>query len=196
MKGFWLNGFSGPKDRWAADGHRLAAAEPRTNGFDPLGYRDDTPEILCIGSGYHLSHEFLMFQSGPQPSPDNSAGKKGTRSFVYGIEFSDPRAAEPAASAGKGTHSIVVRIEAEEFPFTFGATGPKSATTRLAEALAQQTALLAIEKDFPNGVEPPLSTRQIDHLPVELETRLPDLCVNGNKAWLVPQHSNGQLANC
>ena len=183
MKGFWLNGFSGPKDRWAADGHRWAAAEPRTNGFDPLGYRDDTPEIFFIGSGYHLSHEFLMFQSGP----DNSAKTKGTRSFVFGIEFTDPRAIEPAVSAGKG--SIVVRIEAEDVRFTLGATGPRSATTSFAEALAQQTALLAIEKDFPNGVEPSLSTRQIDHLPVELETRLPDLCVNGNKAWLVPQPS-------
>jgi hypothetical protein len=187
MKGFWLNGFSGPKDRWAADGHRWAAAEPRTNGFDPLGYRDDTPEIFFIGSGYHLSHEFLMFQSVPQPGPDNSAKTKGTRSFVFGIEFTDPRAIEPVASAEKGMHSIVVRID--DVPFTFGATGPKTATTSFAEALAQQTALLAIEKDFPNGVEPSLSTKQIDHLPVELETRLPDLCVNGNKAWLVPQHS-------
>jgi hypothetical protein len=176
MKGFWLNSFSGPKDRWAA-------AEPRTNGFDPLGYRDDTPEILCIGSGYHLLHEFLMFQSGP----DNSAKTKGTRSFVFGIDYTDPQAVEPAPSAGKATHSIVVRVE--DVPSTFGATGPKIATTNFAEALAQQTALLAIEKDFPNGVEPSLSTRQIDHLPVELETRLPDLCVNGNKAWLVSQYS-------
>jgi hypothetical protein len=185
MKGFWLNGFSGPKDRWVANGHRWAAAEPRTNGFDPLSYRDATPEILCIGSGYHLLHEFRMFQSGPQPSPDNSAEIKGTRSLVFSIEFADHRAIENPASAGKG--SIVVRID--DVPVTFGATGLESATTSFAETLAQQTAILAIEKDFPYGVEPSLSTRQIDHLPVELETRLPDLCVNGNKAWLVPLHS-------
>jgi hypothetical protein len=187
MKGFWRNSFSGPKDRWAADAHRWAAAEPRTNGFDPFGYRDDTPEILCVGSGYHLLHEFLMFRSCPQQCPDTSAKTKGTRSFVFGIDYTDPQAIEPAASAGKG--SIVVRVD--DVPFTFGATGPEIATTSFAEALAQQTALLAIEKDFPNGVEPSLSTRQIDHLPIELETRLPDLCVNGNKAWLVPQKLPG-----
>ena len=62
---------------------------------------------------------------------------------------------------------------------------PARATKTFVEALAQQTAFLAIEKDFPNGVEPSLSVEQIDHIPAEFEHRLPDLCVNGNNAWLV-----------
>ena len=85
---------------------------------------------------------------------------------------------------GIGGWQGYVRIEAEDVLFTLGATEPKRATTAFAKALAQQTALLAIEKYFPNGVEPSLCTRQIDHLPVEFENRLPDLCVNGNTAWL------------
>ncbi len=53
MKSFWLNGYSGRQERWALEGHRWVAAEPRRNGFDLCGYRDDTPEIVDLGSGAH-----------------------------------------------------------------------------------------------------------------------------------------------
>ena len=55
MKSFWLNGYSGRQERWALDGHRWVAAEPRRNGFDLWGYQDDTPEIVYLGSG--VAHE-------------------------------------------------------------------------------------------------------------------------------------------
>jgi len=113
------------------------------------------------------------------------SASKAPGPFVFVIDFSDPMAIEPAASAGKGRHSIVVQIEPEDGLFTLSATEPERATRSFAEALAQQTAFLAVEKDFPNGVEPSLSAEQIDHIPVEFENRLPDLCVNGNNAWLV-----------
>jgi hypothetical protein len=113
------------------------------------------------------------------------SASKGPQPFVFLIDFSDQRATEPAASAGKGRHSIVVRIELEDVLFTLSATKPERATRTFAEALAQQTALLAIEKDFPNGVEPSLSAKQIDHIPTAFENRLPDLCVNGSNVWLV-----------
>jgi hypothetical protein len=48
---------------------------------------------------------------------------------------------------------------------------------------------VAIEKDFPNGVEPSLSAEQIDHIPDEFENRLPDFCVNENNAWLVDERT-------
>ena len=51
MKSFWLNGDSGRQERWALDGHRWVAAEPRRNGFDLWGYQDDTPEIVHLGNG-------------------------------------------------------------------------------------------------------------------------------------------------
>ena len=50
MKSFWVNGCSGREERWAVDGHRWVAAEPRENGFDLWGYQDDT-EIVYLGSG-------------------------------------------------------------------------------------------------------------------------------------------------
>jgi hypothetical protein len=53
MKSFCLNGYSGRQERWALDGHRWVAAEPRRNGFDLWGYQDDTPEILYLGGGAH-----------------------------------------------------------------------------------------------------------------------------------------------
>ncbi len=122
-----------------------------------------------------------------------SASKRpGT--FVFVIDFSDPGAIDPAASAGKCRPSIVVRIELEDALFTLSATEPEKATRTFVEALAQQTAFLAIEKDFPNGVKPSLSAEQIDHIPAEFENRLPDLCVNGNNAWLVdPRIGNAEL---
>ena len=122
-----------------------------------------------------------------------SASKRpGT--FVFVIHFCDPRAIGPAASAGKGSHSIVVRIEPEDALFTLSAMEPARAKKTFVEVLARQTAFLAIEKDFPNGVEPSLSAEQIDHVPAEFENRLPDLCVNGNSAWLVdPRMGNAEL---
>ena len=113
------------------------------------------------------------------------SSSKGSGSFVFVIDCSDPRAIEPPASAGKCRPSIVVRIELEDALFTLSAMEPERATRTFAEALAKQTAFLAIEKDFPNGVEPSLSAEQIDHIPAEFENRLPDLCVNRNNAWLV-----------
>jgi len=37
MKSFWLNDSSGRQARWATDGHRWVAAEPRGNGLDLWG---------------------------------------------------------------------------------------------------------------------------------------------------------------
>lgn len=51
LKSFWLNACSGRQERWAMDGHRWVAAEPRRNGFDLWGYQDDTPEIVHLGNG-------------------------------------------------------------------------------------------------------------------------------------------------
>ena len=53
MKSFSLNGCSGRQERWALDGHRWVAAEPRRNGFDLWGYQDDTPEIVLLGRSAH-----------------------------------------------------------------------------------------------------------------------------------------------
>src|SRR6516225_192533 len=66
MKSFWLNGYSGRQERWAMDGHRWVAAEPRRNGLDLWGYQDDTPEIVYLGSGANeeklekLADQFLL----------------------------------------------------------------------------------------------------------------------------------------
>lgn len=123
----------------------------------------------------------------------SSAETPGT--FVFVIDFCNPGAGEPTASAGKDRHAIVVRVE-PEFPlFTLSATELERATRTFAEALAQEIAFLIIEKDFPNGVEPSLSAEQIDHIPAEFENRVPDLCVNGNNAWLVdPRPGNAELS--
>jgi hypothetical protein len=112
------------------------------------------------------------------------SASKGSVTFAFIIDVSDPRGIEPAASAGKARHSMVVRVEPDDVIFALSAMEPETATRSLAESLAQQTAFLAIEKDFPNGVEPSLSAEQIDHIPDEFENRLPDFCVNGNNAWL------------
>jgi hypothetical protein len=66
MKSFWLNSYSGRQERWALDGHRWIAAEPRRNGFDLWGYQDDTPEVVYLGGGVReeqleeLADEFLL----------------------------------------------------------------------------------------------------------------------------------------
>ena len=125
------------------------------------------------------------------------SGSKGSVTFAFVIAFSDSRAIESAGSAGKTRHSIVVRIEPEDVLFALSAMEPKTATRSLAESLARQTAFLAIEKDFPNGVTPSLSAEQIDHIPDEFENRLPDFCVNGNKVWLVDHRiGNAELNKC
>jgi hypothetical protein len=129
-----------------------------------------------------------------QGNDSSSAASKGSGTFAFIIDFSDPRAIESVASAGEARHSMVVRVEAEDVFSALSAMGPETATKSLAESLAQQTAFLAIEKDFPNGVEPSLAAEQIDHIPDEIENRLPDYCVNGNNAWLVdPRIGDAEL---
>jgi hypothetical protein len=56
MKSFSLNGSSGRQERWAMDGHRWVAAEPRRNELDLWGYQDDTPQIVHLGSGANVEH--------------------------------------------------------------------------------------------------------------------------------------------
>ena len=91
---------------------------------------------------------------------------KGPGPFVFVIDFRDPRAIEPAAPAGKGTHSIVVQIEPEDAFFTLSVMDPERATRTFAEALAQQTAFLAIEKSFPTVLNhPPLLSKSITFRP-------------------------------
>jgi hypothetical protein len=125
------------------------------------------------------------------------SASKGSVTLAFIIDFSDSRMIESAASAGNNRHSIVVRIEPEDVLFGLSATEPETAARSLAESLAKQTALLAIEKDFPNGVEPSLSAEQIDHIPDEFENRLPDFCVNGNKVWLVDHRiGDAELNKC
>ena len=84
-------------------------------------------------------------------------------------------------------NSIVVRIEPQDvlFILILSATEPEMATRSFAEALARRTALSAIEKDIPAGVELALSARQLDQIPPEIENRLPDFYMDGNRAWLV-----------
>jgi hypothetical protein len=66
MKSFWLNGYSGLQERWALDGHKWVAAEPRRSRFDLWGYQDDTSKIVDLGSGAYkeqlekLSDQFLL----------------------------------------------------------------------------------------------------------------------------------------
>ena len=66
MKSFWLNGCSGRQERWAEDGHRWVAAEPRKNGFALWGYQDDRPEIVYLGGDTReeqlekLADQFLL----------------------------------------------------------------------------------------------------------------------------------------
>ena len=123
------------------------------------------------------------------------SASKRPRSLVFMIDFTDPRAIEPVTSEGRSNQSIVVRIEEPEYVhFAWTVAEATGATGTFAEALARQTAFLAIEKDFPNGVEPALSAQQIDHMPPEYEDRLPDLCVNGNNVWFVdPRIAKAEL---
>src|SRR5271165_2855024 len=91
MKSFWMNGYSGRQDRWAPDGHRWVAGEPRKNGYDRWDYRDDRPELFCVGSGDQLSPEFLMFQSGSRLSPHISPKTEESRSPSGRVRKSTPR---------------------------------------------------------------------------------------------------------
>jgi hypothetical protein len=103
---------------------------------------------------------------------------------VFSIDFSDPGKIVPSFPGGY-RQSIVVRIEPQDVLFILSATDPEGATRSFAEALAKRTALSAIEKDVPLGLELTLSAKQIDRVPPEIENRLPDFFMNGNNAWLV-----------
>jgi hypothetical protein len=105
--------------------------------------------------------------------------------IVFSIDCSDPEKIVPSFPGGNYRQSIVVRIEPQDVLFILSATDPEGATRSFAEALAKRTALSAIEKDVPIGLELTLSAKRIDRVPPEIENRLPDFFMNGNNAWLV-----------
>ena len=113
------------------------------------------------------------------------SASEASQALAFAIEYDDP--ARPAQTPDKENYmnSIVVRIEPQDVLFILSATKPEIATRSFAEALARRTALSAIEKDIPAGVELALSARQLDQIPPEIENRLPDFYMDGNRAWLV-----------
>ena len=125
---------------------------------------------------------------------DHSSFSAVSQPVVFAVDLSDSGILERAASGGIRKQSIVVRIEPQDVLFILSDIEPEKATLIFAEALAKRTALSAIEKDIPAGVELALSARQIDHLPPEIESRIPDFCMNGNKVWLVNLEEPGKSA--
>jgi hypothetical protein len=107
------------------------------------------------------------------------------QSILFAVDLGDLGVLSPTALGGSTKRSIVVGIEPEDVLFILSPTEPETATATVAEALAKRTALSALEKDLPPGVELPLSAKQLDKFPPELENRAPDFYMNGNKAWLV-----------
>jgi hypothetical protein len=106
---------------------------------------------------------------------------------LFMIDFSAPQFSESVSFGEKRNYSFIVRVEPEDASFTFILSPPEveGVAETFAEALAKRTVLLAIEKDLPNAFELVLSAQQIDRIPDEFENRLPDFCMNGNKAWMV-----------
>lgn len=93
-------------------------------------------------------------------------------------------------------------IELEEVGFNLSPAVPESARDNFAESLAQQIALMAVEKDLPRGIELSLSAKRIDQIPPECESRLPDFCVDGNGVWFAdspppePEFSPSRVPEC
>jgi hypothetical protein len=114
-----------------------------------------------------------------------SSACKLSQPIVFAIDLSDPEALEPNAPERNRHYSMVVRIEPQDLLFLLSATEPEKASRTFAEALAKRTALSAIEKDFPTGVELSLTAKEIDRVPPEIANRLPDFYMNGNDAWLL-----------
>ena len=110
---------------------------------------------------------------------------EASQAVAFAIEYNDPSRPAQTADGENYMNSIVVRIEPQDVLFILKATEPEMATRSFAEALARRTALSAIEKDIPAGIELALSARQLDQIPPEIENRLPDFYMDGNRAWLV-----------
>lgn len=107
-----------------------------------------------------------------------------SQQFVFMVHLTACGPTQPFAFAEKGRLSIVV-MELEDVGFKLSPPEPESAKENFAECLAQQIALMAVEKDLPRGIELSLSAKRIDEIPPECENRLPDFCVEGNDVWFV-----------
>src|SRR5437763_1707416 len=70
------------------------------------------------------------------------SASKGPGPLVSVVDFTDPRATEPAASAGTGRHSIVVQIEPEAALFALSPLEPEKGTSTFSKCLP---ALMTIE---------------------------------------------------
>jgi hypothetical protein len=112
-----------------------------------------------------------------------------SRRFIFLVHLVIRGATRPVVFAEKGRLSIVV-IELEEVGFKLRPAEPEIAKDNIAESLARQIALMAVEKDLPRGIELSFSAKRIDQIPPECENRLPDFWVDGNDVWFVdsPPH--------
>ena len=93
------------------------------------------------------------------------SASEASQALAFAIEYHDPARLAQTPDKGNYMNSIVVRIEPQDVLFILSATEPEMATRSFAEALARRTALSAIEKDIPAGVELALSARQLDQIP-------------------------------
>jgi hypothetical protein len=153
---------------------------------------DTTPKPFAMSENPCRPLKTMETQSDQDHSHSSDSGVAQT--IAFSIDLGEPRALASIAEGGTSRRSILVRIEPQEVLCILSATEPERVTRTFAEALAKRTALSAIEKDIPTGVELSLSAKQIDHLPADIENRIPDFYMNGNMAWLPAASKCGELA--
>jgi hypothetical protein len=122
MKGFWVNDSSGREERWADDGHRWVAAEPRENGLDLWGYQDDTPAIIHLGNDADeeklekLADQFLL---GDPETVDARLFLNGTSST-----FSRTQMQKLCLDGGGSAHGILGERRAKKIQTRSSDQGP------------------------------------------------------------------------
>ena len=96
--------------------------------------------------------------------------------LTFRIDFAYRQTRAAGDFTKQGRRSIIVRLQLEEGFCPATVIDPEESATLFAESMAQQVALLAVEKDFADGFVFSPTISEIDELPAEIENRLPDLC--------------------
>ncbi|HEY0789624.1 MAG TPA: hypothetical protein VGD78_01050 [Chthoniobacterales bacterium] len=122
----------------------------------------------------------------PFSSPSEKSFSSVYPRFHFKVTVNPHFAGGAQAECGpNGGCSVVVEVEPEETIGAFRFGFPTRTAWHIAEEVAQQAALQAVQKDFPHGFEPVCLSTPLARLPDELRDRHPIARTCQARSWLV-----------
>jgi hypothetical protein len=105
--------------------------------------------------------------------------------FLFQVVFRHIPVLGQTPSSLASDRSVIVEVEPDSILTTTTYLPIEAAARECAKELAPEFAMQVVQKDLPDGFEPPYSVTEIDQLPRELHHRPAKFHGNRFRAWLL-----------